>query len=234
MKHVKLIAITLAISAFAASGAYAMEMPHFFTKNSNQLWTGVYAGLNAGEEETLFNITDIDYDWYGNTLKLREHHPTFGVQIGYRHQMDCGCYSAVYGIEGSYNRANYTDSKIYSGDEVGIRYGLKDFGMIEGIGGIAVDHMMLFLGLGVARAEFTGSWREFDDFPDSWPSFGATETGWVGSAGVEYALTDNVSLRAKVDQMAFDRYSKTNPKGFTFQFTNHITDATIGLNVTFA
>ena len=65
-------------------------------------------------------------------------------------------------------------------------------------------------------------------------SFDKKQFGSALGVGIEYAFTDAISARFKVDAITPNRYSTSDDVGDTFQVSNSIVQATFGLNYKFA
>jgi outer membrane immunogenic protein len=77
---------------------------------------------------------------------------------------------------------------------------------VRGRAGLAFDRFMLYGTGGVAFAEFSTDIEDGDELfdDDSGDDDGETEVGWVAGGGVEFLVTDNVSLGAEYLHYSFD------------------------------
>lgn len=242
MKHVKLVTSAFVLASLFSSVTFANAsykgevmplMPAYYN------WTGFYAGVNVGGVDYTSYVTDIDQFDYDSTLRLDPNASwTGGLQIGWRYQVNNAPAAGVFGVEGSFNWVNHTYSTTFGGGgavpDYDISTKLKNIWMIQAMGGIAADRTLLFLGAGVAWVDVSGSWVSLDGNSKRDFSTSKNQVGGVLSAGVEYAFTDMISLRLKVDDVVTKRYSNSNDDGFTFLTSNNVVQATLGLNVKFA
>lgn len=199
------VSLLLAGSAMAADAVIAYD-PAPAVAAPSFVWTGGYVGLQAG------------YAWgkstyaneYGEFANYDPDGFFGGIYAGYNHQLSN---SVVLGIDADLNVTGidastgyYWDPSDYDTDHVA-NAEVKHSGAIRARLGYAVDRFMPYIagGLSVARYNFdldhdgTGDW----DFQER-----KTLAGWNIGAGVEYAATDNILLRAEY------RYSDYGSKDF--------------------
>jgi outer membrane immunogenic protein len=144
-------------------------------------WTGLYAGLHAG-----YGWGTVDTDIPGA--------PNYnidgfngGIHAGYNH--DLGGF--VLGIEGDLNLSDIVYSEVFMAATTSLR--VENFGSIRARAGFAADRFMPYITGGFAFG--TGSFS-VDAFGGSFTER-QTHTGWTIGAGAEYAVTDNILLRAE-------------------------------------
>jgi len=202
-------------------------------------WTGYYAGVNVGFVNHIMTITDTNASSFNATL-IQETNPKWagGLQIGYRKQTDLTIASGVYGAELSANFSNAKFSKEYGAPfalyQIDSHHQLKNVILLELIGGLAANRTLLFLAVGASWINVTGSNINvsgspfFDTFSVDKKQFGAA----IG-AGVEYAFTDQISARAKLDVIRTNVYSTTDNVDNSYSISNHIVQGAIGLNYRF-
>jgi outer membrane immunogenic protein len=237
MKHVKLAASAFILASLFTSVTYAKvsykgEVAPMAPAFS---WTGFYVGANVGGVGYSQYVTDIDESDFDSTLHLDPNGKwSGGAQIGWRYQVDCAMASGVFGIEGSVDWTDAKYSRTFGVTDYDIDTKLKSLWMVQAMGGIAVDRTLLFLGAGAGWADLDGSWTDLAG--DTTRNFDTNKTvvGPVVSAGIEYAFTDMISVRAKVDELFASRYTRTDGRGNSFLINNNIVQGTIGLNVKFA
>lgn len=141
-------------------------------------WTGPYAGLTTG-----YRWADVKPGGSANTF-------VGGVYGGYNYQLGNGI---VAGVEADvlYGRGRDRD--------LGFTFRQDWEGSARARVGYAFDRFLPFITGGVA---FTSV-----DAQSAAGKSSKTLTGWTAGAGVEYALTDNVSLRT---EYRYADYGKTN------------------------
>lgn len=225
--------ILLAPSALACKPT-ALLMPCPCSTPYN--WTGYYAGLNAGVVKQTMNVTDVDATTFNATLQQATN-PKFtgGFQFGYRRQLTPCQTSGVYGFEFSSNFSNATFSKQYGSPfalyRLNATYELKNVSLLQVIGGIAADRVLFFLSAGVSWVDISGSSTNLATIP-FFKSFnvGKNVLGSTLGGGLEYAYDDATSFRFKLDVITPNVYSTHDDIGDTFQISNNIVQATLGVN----
>lgn len=173
-----------------ASTAMAADLPRrtapaapAITQIPAFLWTGFYAGVNAGYGFGSFTGTPAngfrDPDGFVG-----------GGQIGYNHQVN----NVVFGLE---TDIQYADLRAGAapGGIAGSRATLDYLGTVRGRVGYAYDRFLPYVTAGFAYGGTTvtvpaiGRGSEFNP-------------GWTAGAGIEYAITNN--LTAKVEGLYVD------------------------------
>lgn len=173
-------------------------------------WSGFYVGLNAGgawgsgcTQYTLVSAVN----WPSTCVDDNGGQFTGGAQIGYNFQSG----SLVYGIEADLNGlANSNDGSRtfgYLGDTWRVT-GVGDpgiFGTVRARLGFAIDRTLIYVTGGLAWAN--GGNDPAISYWDSgtatgapnvvWRRGGASGIGWTLGAGVEYAFSQNWTLRAE-------------------------------------
>jgi outer membrane immunogenic protein len=167
-----------ALSTGIAHAADAMSDPAYD-------WTGFYSGVSVGYSEL-----DGTYfvDPAGNT-DLKDDAVRFGTLSGYNFQSD----NIVFGVEsdttmGTFKDSNATVEKIRISFESTLRARL----------GVSMDRLLPYVTAGAALAQASAN-----DF-----NFGKDKNyqlGFVAGAGLEYAATDNIRLRA---EYLYENYGK--------------------------
>jgi len=171
-------------------------------------WTGCYIGGNVGygKGQTSQNVSFDDIQNGG------EFHPAtnfnnkggaYGLQGGCNYQW--GMFVA--GLEGDYSWANLTAHSGFIApenfdptliDSAAFNSKISSLASIRGRFGIAADRFLVYTTMGWAWAKFKYSYV-FNDWSDgsSVSSFSTTADGVVLGAGVNYALTNWLILRAE-------------------------------------
>ena len=214
MKNIALIAFVGALStstAFAADlGVVEQAAPAAYTAGAFD-WSGFYAGANLGYgwaelEQGGFTFDDID-----GALG--------GVQVGYNY--DFGGF--ILGLEGDVQISDVKYSEDLGGatGEIGIDY----FGTVRARAGLAVDRFMPYVTGGVAWARGSVS--------VSGPGFSVEVTdnfvGWTVGGGVEYAVTDNITVKG--EYLYVDFGAADFDTGVDINLTSHVVRA--GVNFKF-
>ncbi|MFC5067860.1 outer membrane protein [Flaviflagellibacter deserti] len=184
------IVLAGAVLAGLTPAAYAADMPApapIETVAPEPLfsWTGFYIGAHGG-----WNWAETDPDAALGFLGDMDNF-VVGGQIGYNWQWD----SWVLGLEGDGSFVNNDDDFVDGG---GFPFGVEqDFlASFRGRVGFAVDRFLLF---GTGGAAFTGLSFDAVGFDDDADYF-----GWVAGGGIEYAITDNVTIGVEYLHYEFD------------------------------
>jgi len=169
--------IGAAAAALLASPALAADLyiqpaaPSLIGSASVVNWSGFYAGANVGYGWGKFENGGVAVDSKGLLG---------GVQAGYNY--DFGGF--VLGVEGDIQLADIR-YEAAGGDIIRI----DSFGTLRARAGAAVDRFLPYVTGGLAYGRLTTE------------SMGATKTagntGWTIGAGLEYAATDNISVKAE-------------------------------------
>lgn len=171
-------------------------------------WTGVYIGAHGGYSWADFTSEPTDAyggmkpdGWFG------------GGQAGYNYQFSN---NIVLGIEAdaSFGSQNDDASALFDFDEAsfGLDYQARidSFGTVRARAGYAIDHFLPYVTGGFAWAntklDFHQNVTSGNASVDLQASDKQTFTGWTIGAGLEYAVTNNVT--AKVEYLYADLGSK--------------------------
>ncbi|MDR3492403.1 MAG: outer membrane beta-barrel protein [Gammaproteobacteria bacterium] len=241
MTQFKFAASLIICTSLLSSSAFAhISYKDEVAPKSVYNWTGFYAGLNAGAVQNTMNITDTEATTFYATIQ-QVSNPAFtgGFQLGYRRQLDLTQASGVYGIEFSADFANDTSNKEYGSSfalyQLSSKNELQDLCLLQLIGGIAADRSLLFMAAGMSWANISGNVTSLNGVP-FFNSFnvGKKVLGAALGGGIEYAFTDKISARIKVDFIKPGIYTTKNNVDNSYQITNSITQGTFAINYKFA
>jgi outer membrane immunogenic protein len=217
--------LTVAGAALAAD-LPSRAAPAAFSAAPIFTWTGLYVGVNAGYAKSTQKTTDMDYWDFGGTNESSKSGFTGGAQIGYNWQMG----ALVLGLEADINgvQSNQTDIA-YDSFHAKTSY----LGTVRGRAGVAVDRALIYVTGGLAYGKINQSWGysgDIDDFVSNKTRFGYT----VG-AGVEYALTQNVSVKLEGIYADLGKVTVTDTfgDGYRTRFENTATMLRAGVNYRF-
>ena len=202
-------------------------------------WSGYYAGINAGAVKHTLNITDNNAtSFYATIQEVSDLNFTGGVQAGYRRQLDVGKTSWLYGLEFSANFSNATFNQNYGSPfalyELNASNSLKNIYLLQLMGGIAADKTLLFLAAGLSWSNITGNMTSLDGVPFfNTLSFNKTAFGTAVGGGIEYAVSSAFSARFKLDVITPNQWLAIDDTGDSFQISNNIVQATVGINYRF-
>jgi opacity protein-like surface antigen len=164
---------------------------------------------------------------------------TGGFQVGYRRQLDLARASGIYGVEFSANFSNASFNKEY-GSPFGLyqlyaKNELKHVCLLQLIGGMTADRVMLFLAAGLSYANISGTVTNLDAIA-FFHAFNVSNKvfGTALGGGAEYAINDQFSARFKVDVITPNTYTVANDTGGHYFVSNSIVEGTVGINYRFA
>lgn len=170
------------------------------------VWTGPYVGANAG------------YAWSvaGDQLALRGDRPTGlfstgefgGVQVGYNFQVS----RSVLGVETEFDGANIGSSAhdLLFGDNFSSR--LRYFGALRSRIGYTFDRALIYIDGGLAYGGLSSNVNG-PVLIGSPYNFSGVAVGYTLGGGVEYALTNNWSIRTEYQFMDLGKNDPTNAAG---------------------
>lgn len=197
----------LSTSAFAADLAVRAPSPVFIPPPSFS-WAGIYIGGTAGFARAYHHYDDLQgaFPGYPGFSDVRSSGFVGGGTLGINFQAG----SIVYGLETDFswlsNKANYVDPNgsinAYYPSETNR---LKDLGTVRGRLGLAVDRALVYFTAGLAYGEVNDA-VQYNSF--RFPTVGApfnvpyysvntTRVGWVAGGGVEYAVTQNWTVKGE-------------------------------------
>lgn len=174
-------------------------------------WSGFYAGVNAGYGWASVETGGVTFDDGEGIFG--------GLQVGYNH--DFGGF--VLGAEADFQLSDISYEETAGG--VTARTAIDNFGTVRARAGFAVDRFMPYVTGGFAWANASvslsggGASVSIDD----------TYAGWTAGAGVEYALMDNVSIKA--EYLYLDFGAADFGTGTDLNLTSHVARA--GVNFQF-
>lgn len=192
MKKIAILAAAamMSTSAFAADlGVISQPAPVGFEPVNN--WTGFYAGVFGGVGAADFELTPVGVPGAGFLSTGRG--ALGGVQVGYDYQIDSFVLGAVADIA-----LSGVEGRASIGGGLGFEYTsrLEYLGTVRARAGfLPTDDLLVYAhgGFAYGRSNPTLS---LGGVPA--PGFVATNrTGWTIGAGVEYAVTENISLQTE-------------------------------------
>ncbi len=213
---IRSLLISSVASVALASGALASDLPN--TKGPAPFvpppppaftWTGCYVGGNAGLSGGDFNKTTLfplDADGYWTADSATSRGFSGGGQVGCNYQFPTSNF--VVGLEtdfqGSTLKGTYYNES--EGDIFGSEYAKSSsqvdwWGTVRGRVGYAFDNILPYVTGGFAYGRVVDSFSYNDTIDDegssgSW-SHGSTRAGWTVGAGLEYAITHNLTFKTE-------------------------------------
>lgn len=240
MKQFKLVALLLvsaSLFSMAASAhvSYKGEMTPATVCDQHR-WTGYYAGLNLGLVQHTLSMTDNQAASFNATIQqVGNPALTGGFQAGYRRELDLSQIAGVYGVELSANFSNTTFTKQYGSGfalyQLHAKNTLNNVFLLQFIGGIATNKTLLFVSAGLSLTNISGNVVNQSTVP-FFNSFNVDKhpLGTAFGGGVEYAYNDAISVRLKVDAITPNAYTTSDNTGNSYQISNSIVQATLGVN----
>ena len=187
-------AIGLVVVANAACAA-DLSPPIAASSSAPYSWTGIYIGLNAGYANTKLTET-VSRGGGSGTANIPG--GIGGFQMGYNYQTG----AAVLGVEADFDGTMETKS-ITAGIASGTAQ-IPWIGSLRGRIGVAFDRLLLYATAGGAATQLVST-VNVGAIGSSSTTF--THGAWTAGAGLEAAITDNLSARVEylyVDTGNFD------------------------------
>jgi outer membrane immunogenic protein len=206
---------------------------------------GFYVGASGGwaYHDRTWNdrdnwIDNFSSDFNSSSLTNSRSGGTAGVQAGYNWQRGC----TLFGIEVDASWAGLKGSNFLSptssstGTTLILEDNLNWWATARSRTGVIVDNLLLYVTGGAAYANIKQSWTGGDS--NSSESFSAQSGrwGWVGGVGVEWAWSDQVSIKSEALYIRFNDISTTvfsaaGAQNVTFDHHDSMWVSRIGLNV---
>lgn len=187
-----------ALSAAALTSANAADLPYrsrapFYSPPPVFTWAGVYVGANASMNIGGFSEGGANY--FGNAFG-----GLYGITAGYNYQSG----PLVAGVEadlnfGSVNGTAYPLAAVHSSGNI------TGEGSLRARFGYAFDRALVYMTGGYTGASMRGSLADLGA-PNIYASQSNYLNGFTIGGGLEYAVTNNVSLKA---EYLFNDYGST-------------------------
>jgi outer membrane immunogenic protein len=208
-----LLAAAATTGLLAASTAFAADLPaRTYTPPAPPVaaipvftWTGFYVGLNAGYG---WNVNDSAVTVPGVGLVDVTGDDGFvgGGQVGYNYQFG----SFVLGVEGDLQYADLGNERdVTFGNSFVAGGGLDWFGTVRARAGYAFDRALLYATGGFAFGGGSGGDCLANGVPFTCGD--DTSTGWTLGGGLEYAVTNNFTVKLEGLYVNLDRASDDAP-----------------------
>jgi outer membrane immunogenic protein len=209
---------------YPAPAAYVPAPPPVYN------WTGIYAGANLGwgfANNTDTGVLRLFVAPLTTTSTGTANGAVAGGQIGFNYQIN----AVVLGIEGDFDWSGLSSTAAVP--LVSETSKLQWIGTVRGRAGFALDRVLLYGTGGVAfiglsdNINVTGFGNIF--------SAAQTNVGWTVGAGVEGALTQNLTVRAEY-LFVQSNYSLSGPialVGGTLSYTGTISDNIVRAGINF-
>jgi outer membrane immunogenic protein len=216
-------AVVLAGSAVAADLPSRAPPPVYLPPAPIFTWTGVYIGGQIGYawgNQKYYYAHPLgsfgDYSYNSNGV-------IGGAHVGYNLQLAQWVLGLEGDVDGQSNSKSYTNSvyhPFYGNFNTSLSTKASIQGSIRGRVGIAFDRVLIYGTGGVAFGGFNGTFNTnfpiFAGYYGGYDSVSTTRVGWTAGGGIEYAVTNNWSVRAEYRYTDFGRstYYPINSFGF--------------------
>ena len=229
-----LLASALCVLPFAASAAdLPVKAPYRAVQPVPFTWTGLYIGASGGLITQGTTGTDLDgfWDTAGDQYGITGHGGIFGINVGYNYQMG----NIVLGLEADI-AASSLDNSLTTAGGLGLSSKLNSLGTVRGRIGYAFDRALLYATGGFAYGHVeNNAYSTFTTSHNS--STSGFQTGWTVGGGLEYAFTNNWTVRVEglyVDlSTTTGSISTDGSVGCRFGFKNTYSLARLGVNYKF-
>lgn len=190
--------IALATTAFAADlpntkgpAPFLPPPPPVFS------WTGIYVGVNAGLSGGNFNLTESAGGAGSEAASARSSGFSGGGQIGINYEF---ANNIVIGVEADFQGSTLKGTYFNEGgfgvtDQVGSK--VQWWGTARGRIGYAFGNILPYATGGFAYGHESTFASVSGRGISEGASFGGTHGGWTAGAGVEYAVTHNVTVKVE-------------------------------------
>jgi outer membrane immunogenic protein len=191
----------LATSAFAAS-ASAADLPTRKGPPPAPMtyapppfsWTGFYVGINGG-----FGTTDLNGNTFGPAAGVgpvkafgAPSGGMIGGTAGYNYQIG----QMVFGIEGSLDWADFSKGRTFANGSTN-NFRVDSVGNVLGRFGYAWDRTLFYVAGGYAGADVHAGAMNDTFYGASFPGSSSWQSGYAIGGGIEYAMTNNVSVKGQ-------------------------------------
>jgi outer membrane immunogenic protein len=198
-------ALALTGSAVAADLPYRGPPPVYLPPVPIFTWSGLYMGLQVGyawaRDDTDFTTLDPAAPFF--SADTRPQGVIGGGHVGYNLQIA----QWVVGLEGTVDGTSLNKTVVLTGIPV-LSVGSRETvqGSIRARLGVAFDRVLLYGTGGAAFAGITNAYSIGFPFFLS-ETISKTRAGWTAGGGIEYAVTNNWSIRAEYRYSDFGRYT---------------------------
>lgn len=190
-------------------------------------WTGFYIGGNVGWgwannslSYTTLGLGTFDYN-VGNTNGFLG-----GLQAGFNYQL---ANNVVLGLEADYQWTDLGSDTLLIGGPLGagaVSQNVDSFGTIRARLGYAMDRFLPYITGGAAYAKL--------NYTDPFGlNFGNNKWGWTAGAGVEYAITNNFTVKGEYLYAGFSDTTQAYLNGDQISASTDIQTLRVGANYKF-
>lgn len=219
------VALTAALASLVTLAPAQAEETHD--------WSGLYGGVYVGMAKASADWTGEDTDVVAPNDDIDSTVSASGTDFGGFVGMNWQNENLVLGLEASYGIADASESDRLDGAEgLDLTTDTENLGSVRARLGFAMGEGLVYLTGGLAFAKSTQTWDDDGSVVDYNPIDVETNSGWVAGAGVEFALTETISVRA--EGLYYDLGSGSDavtepPESDSFEVDQTITSARIGV-----
>jgi outer membrane immunogenic protein len=237
-RGIQALALAAAMSAAAPALAADLSAPPPLPYKAGPFarplydWTGFYIGVHGGAGWSGTRASDptgANFAPLGTSLDISGKGALVGGQLGYNIQNG----SWVFGVEGDFSytdiRGNTTSTLVVP--NVGLTTRLNWLGTVTGRLGYAWDRTLLYAKAGTAFGNLT-----YDITPPVAVFEGKdSRVGWTIGAGAEFAVWDNLSIKAEYNYLDLGTrtVTATSPAGGPFPADAKVTEHMIKLGANY-
>jgi outer membrane immunogenic protein len=241
----KILLASVGAVALSGSAALAADLPSqapppvYVPPVPIFTWTGIYVGGQVGYAwasgaNRVSGVDPITGIAFNTSIGQNPNGVIGGANVGYNYQIPAWSWfsssGVVIGLEGSVDGTSLTNTAAFAfpdGTSLTARTRAEIQGSIRGRLGIAWDRLLVY---GTGGVAFGGFKTDFNIFGPAFVSpagvpFGAfggtsnfsnTRVGWTVGGGIQYAITNNWSVRAEYRFTDWGRINNTLFSGDTF------------------
>lgn len=190
---VLILGLASAQAADAISEPVPAPVAERFARDWSGFYIGVHGGIGGGEFDNSY-VIDTEVGLIGYFASDRAFGGFGGVQVGYNHQL---APNWVAGVEADFSlsgiKAEHSESST-EGFSSSYAVEIDWFGTLRGRLGYAQDNVLFYGTGGAAYGKIAYSDSNSDGFD---AALTETNLGWTAGAGVEYGITETVTLKTE-------------------------------------
>jgi len=226
---IRKFSLATAVLVAASASAFAADLPSrrpppVYTPVPLFTWTGFYVGGDIGYTWG----TDTHSNPAGAVFQATPQGEIGGAHIGYNYQIS----QFVVGLEGDVDGLSFRNTVGVPGGGV-VATTIPIEGSVRGRLGYAWDRALFFATGGAAFAQVQHNYFNAAGVSDPGNTYSSTRVGWTVGGGVEYALSNNWSVRGEYRYADFGRSSDVISTGAVIG--NHVIEhrVTVGFSYKF-
>lgn len=226
------IAAVLSLVAFSAQAGslYEVEGSMKDAYVAPFSFTGFYLGATVGAGSFDGEVSEYDEDATAfGSVQLDSISATGGLQIGFNQQID----NIVVGIEGDFNWTGFDKTREYDNGDYLYSSTWDNFSTIRARLGLAVDRAMVYVTGGVAFVNQESIVSDDITDPDETVESDDLKTAFVGGAGVEVILANNITFKGEYLYVAPEDDYVANADDVDASFDTDAHIARVGINYIF-